>query len=279
VGRQTSATDSGGAPARLFTARYTCADGVDHAITDEEFFAHRPEPEAVCGDVVVLAAMEAAPGPLCAGCRAVLQGAATLPAPRTTEAPLRSVASTLRDAFWLSPFGWTCPRTRPTGVPANLFRASSETAVSPTGDRTEPPAGGPTRIPAGVPAGEGTTGSLVARVPSPAQVVSDTVSVTGGRLAVQQQLPERTAASVAGVGLGGSQNAEASKPRHRVPLAAGVPAPGSDQRHTPIPAGAALSAASPEGRDPDRQDASARPRRVLVIHPWTPVARDRLPRA
>jgi hypothetical protein len=55
---------------RLFTAWMTASDGQDHAITDEEFAAHRPEPEAVCGAVVRLAAMETPPGPRCPRCAA-----------------------------------------------------------------------------------------------------------------------------------------------------------------------------------------------------------------
>jgi hypothetical protein len=46
----------------------TASDGQDHAITDEEFAEHRPEPEAVCGDVVLLAPMEEPPGPRCPRC-------------------------------------------------------------------------------------------------------------------------------------------------------------------------------------------------------------------
>jgi hypothetical protein len=60
-------------PERIFTAWLTSADRVDHAVTDEEFHDHRPEPEAVCGNVILLAAMEAPPGPRCARCVAILR--------------------------------------------------------------------------------------------------------------------------------------------------------------------------------------------------------------
>ena len=57
---------------RLFTAWLTSTDRVDHAVTDEEFTEHRPEPEAVCGAVIMLAPMETPPGPHCARCMAFL---------------------------------------------------------------------------------------------------------------------------------------------------------------------------------------------------------------
>ena len=59
-------------PERLFTAWMTASDGLDHAVTDEQFHDHRPEPEAVCGAVIMLASMETPPGPRCARCRAFL---------------------------------------------------------------------------------------------------------------------------------------------------------------------------------------------------------------
>jgi hypothetical protein len=57
---------------KIFTAWMTTRDGFDHAVTDEEFHDNRPEPEAVCGTVVELAAMEAPPGPRCPRCVAFL---------------------------------------------------------------------------------------------------------------------------------------------------------------------------------------------------------------
>lgn len=66
------------APGRLFTTWMTSTDGEDHAVTDEEFAAHRPEPEAVCGVVIMLAPMEAPPGPRCSRCAAFLEARATL---------------------------------------------------------------------------------------------------------------------------------------------------------------------------------------------------------
>lgn len=65
---------------QLFTAWMTSTtDGYDHAVTDEEFTAHRPEPEAVCGAVLYLAPMEQAPGSRCPRCVAFLEARATLP--------------------------------------------------------------------------------------------------------------------------------------------------------------------------------------------------------
>ena len=59
-------------PERLFTTWMTSTDRVDHAVTDEQFAANRPEPEAVCGQVIYLAPMETPPGPRCARCIAFL---------------------------------------------------------------------------------------------------------------------------------------------------------------------------------------------------------------
>jgi hypothetical protein len=57
---------------RIFTTWLTGADRIDHAVTDEEFTANRPEPEALCGAVILLAPMEAPPGPHCVRCTTVL---------------------------------------------------------------------------------------------------------------------------------------------------------------------------------------------------------------
>jgi hypothetical protein len=53
-------------------------DGRDHAVTDEEFAKHRPEPEGVCGDVVPLAPLTCPNGPCCLRCVAFLRARATL---------------------------------------------------------------------------------------------------------------------------------------------------------------------------------------------------------
>jgi len=63
---------------RIFTTWLTSADRVDHAVTDEQFHDNRPEPEAVCGDVILLAAMETPPGPHCRRCRAFLRARESL---------------------------------------------------------------------------------------------------------------------------------------------------------------------------------------------------------
>lgn len=57
---------------RLFTTWLTSADRIDHAVTDEQFTANTPEPEAVCGATILLAPMESPPGPRCARCTAFL---------------------------------------------------------------------------------------------------------------------------------------------------------------------------------------------------------------
>lgn len=66
---------------RIFTAWMTSTDGLDHAVTDEEFHDHRPEPQAVCGAVILLAPMEASPGPYCPGCLAFLDAGAAVVSP------------------------------------------------------------------------------------------------------------------------------------------------------------------------------------------------------
>jgi len=63
---------------KIFTMWLTSTDRVDHAVTDEAFHDHRPEPEAVCGAVIMLAPMETPPGPRCARCTAFLTARASL---------------------------------------------------------------------------------------------------------------------------------------------------------------------------------------------------------
>ena len=58
--------------AKVDTTWLTSTDRVDHAVADEEFAAHRPEPAAMCGAVILLAPMEWPPGPRCARCTAFL---------------------------------------------------------------------------------------------------------------------------------------------------------------------------------------------------------------
>jgi hypothetical protein len=65
-------------PDRIFTTWLTSTDRIDHAVTDEEFHDNRPEPEAVCGAVIMLAPMETPPGPRCARCTAFLTARASL---------------------------------------------------------------------------------------------------------------------------------------------------------------------------------------------------------
>lgn len=63
---------------RLFTAWFTSSvDWADHAVTDEEFVEHRPEPTAVCGTVIMLAPMESPPGQRCPRCVAFLRAQQT----------------------------------------------------------------------------------------------------------------------------------------------------------------------------------------------------------
>jgi hypothetical protein len=64
---------------RIFTTWFTSmADALDHAVTDEEFTAHRPQPEAVCGRVVVLGPLVCPPRPVCPRCMAFLRARQTL---------------------------------------------------------------------------------------------------------------------------------------------------------------------------------------------------------
>lgn len=64
---------------RIFTTWFTSSvDGLDHAVTDEEFAEHRPEPEAVCGVVIMLTPMECPPGQRCPRCVAFLRARETL---------------------------------------------------------------------------------------------------------------------------------------------------------------------------------------------------------
>lgn len=249
---------------------------LDHAVTDEAFAESPGTPRALCGEQVVWGPMELAPGPRCGTCLALVRSAAaealvlsrhSMPAEHSR---LRSVASMLRDVLPFHSNEWIKGknrRVRPRTAPDS--RATSPTEVAHQSDRPEPPAGMYRPV---VPVGETVGGETAARAPvsSPAQIVSDTVTVTGGRpLAAQPSLPQRPGPDAAGAGLGGLQPAEDFPPdsSRRVPLAGdgGVCA---GQRHTPLPA-AALSAVSPDGRD-GQQDArrKPRPRRcVLLAHP------------
>jgi hypothetical protein len=66
---------------QIFTTWFTSTvDALDHAVTDEEFIAHRPEPEAVCGRVVVLGPLARPPGACCPRCTAFLHGRTSLQA-------------------------------------------------------------------------------------------------------------------------------------------------------------------------------------------------------
>jgi hypothetical protein len=54
---------------RMFTSWFTSVvDGLDHAVTDEEFADHRPEPAAVCGIVLLLAPLTSPNGRRCTQC-------------------------------------------------------------------------------------------------------------------------------------------------------------------------------------------------------------------
>src|ERR1700730_8724173 len=66
---------------RIFTTWFTStADALAHAVTDEEFMAHRPEPEAVCGRVVVHGPLVWPPGACCPRCIAFLRAHTSLQA-------------------------------------------------------------------------------------------------------------------------------------------------------------------------------------------------------
>jgi hypothetical protein len=58
---------------KLFTTWFTSqTDDHDHAVTDEEFFAHRPCPTAICGDEVPLLPLTCPNGPCCPRCVDIL---------------------------------------------------------------------------------------------------------------------------------------------------------------------------------------------------------------
>lgn len=64
---------------RIFTTWFTSTvDGRDHAVTDEEFAERRPEPEAVCGLVIMLAPMTCPNGECCPRCVAYLRARESL---------------------------------------------------------------------------------------------------------------------------------------------------------------------------------------------------------
>ncbi|MBA8924497.1 hypothetical protein BC739_001694 [Kutzneria viridogrisea] len=72
---------------RLFTTWFTSMwDDCEHAVTDEEFAVHRPEPSAVCGDVLWLAPLTYPSRSRCEYCVAFLLAhvRTQLPAPRET---------------------------------------------------------------------------------------------------------------------------------------------------------------------------------------------------
>lgn len=271
------------ASVRLFITWFTSiADGLDHAVTDEAFAENRGAPTTFCGAVIEWGPMELPSGPLCEACRGVLGVAATtvlsgqkLPVEerRPLAAGLLAVVEQLCEAARLSPFGWSCRRNATNGAPGNLFGASSQLAVTPTGDHPEPPAGmRRNQVPAGETAGEGAT-SRQASVSSPAQFASGTVSVTGVRRAVQPNIPPAADRWPVGVGLGGPNP---SATPLSFPAAAEIASAGQTAAGTVVPPGmtqprrddhqlpaAGLSPATPEGRD-GQQDA-ARPRRCVLL--------------
>jgi hypothetical protein len=64
---------------QIFTTWFTSVtDALDHAVTDEEFTAHRPRPEAICGAVVVLGPLVCPPRPHCPRCTAFLRARQSL---------------------------------------------------------------------------------------------------------------------------------------------------------------------------------------------------------
>jgi hypothetical protein len=64
---------------RIFTTWFTSTvDQLDHAVTDEEFMAHRPRPEAVCGAVVMVGPLAYPPRSLCPRCVTFLRARQTL---------------------------------------------------------------------------------------------------------------------------------------------------------------------------------------------------------
>lgn len=100
--------DTGPARTRLFTTWLTSrTDDYDHAVTDEEFTAHTPEPEAVCRSVILLAPMEWAPSPRCPDCVAVLNGPTAPPRADNPMSPwvrlIHSISAVLDISGWVTP--------------------------------------------------------------------------------------------------------------------------------------------------------------------------------
>jgi hypothetical protein len=110
---------------KIFTTWLTSSDGADHAVTDEEFTAHSPEPATVCGDVVLLAPMEAPPGPKCARCLAFLAARESL-----RDLDERLGVHRHRRPTWLDRLLHLIFRTveQVTGRPAGTFRGWAERA-------------------------------------------------------------------------------------------------------------------------------------------------------
>lgn len=257
---------------RLFTAWYTSlTDRADHAVTDEEFAARRSEPVALCGVAVGCTPMEWASGPRCPRCAAELAAAETGTILPRLQAG--TPASLWVHVFRL--FEWIPHRRRAVSTSTgSRSQTSSPTGSSDSGDRPKPPAEDQAQASAGATAGTETT--LNTPVSVPALDLSATVTTPSGRHAAQPSTPTG-GPGAAGTGLGGPHTAEDPHPRH-VPLTERRSAAGAGQRHTPLPA-AALSAATPEGRDrldeatPHRAPA----RRLVQIHP-TPTTAQLTPR-
>lgn len=87
---------------RIFTTWFTSTlDQFDHAVTDEQFIAHRPSPEAVCGAVVMVGPLECSPRPLCPRCVAFLRARQTLRDFPQLESPRNAVPGLLAHALRL----------------------------------------------------------------------------------------------------------------------------------------------------------------------------------
>lgn len=168
----------------LFTTWMTSMDGVDHAVTDEEFTARRPEPAAVCGVVILLAPMEWEPGPHCPRCVAYLAAQATL-----LSFEQRLGVRRHRRGGWL---GRLLHATLSPVVPSPRARH----------DRPQPPADQPRQVPAGP------DSSAVAWPPQAAAEETHTWSgavttPTGARPAAAQ--PATPSPAGVPLGLGGPQ--------------------------------------------------------------------------
>lgn len=110
-------------------------DGLDHAVTDEEFFQAREAGsggryEALCGHVVLAVSMLEPSGRPCGGCHAFLKARSTLPTVEQRMTPTRH----------RKPVAWRrlLPRPKPATAPTLMPRQRPPLALERGGRTTVP---------------------------------------------------------------------------------------------------------------------------------------------